>query len=353
MGSSIDFGKRPEITEEKEQYNMWDKSRILSYASSLTLPHKLLFLCYSGSKLHGTDGKTSDIDVRGIFLPTEESALCGNIVDDLKYTSNDKDKNSKDDIDINLWSIQKWFRLLEKGDSNALSILFSSLNADMILYVNNEIIPVMTNGYYLFNPKNIKSYTGFSKSQVIKYSQKGNRLQLLEQILEYISTLTLGDEYLKLGDLDLEELIYSLNNDDIFIDSDDKGNMYLNILNKKYQITIPLSEFIDRMERNIQRYGLRAKENRNDVDWKALSHSLRTLVEALELLSKGYVTYPLESANILKQIKYGGISMEEFTSYYTQTEIILKRLEKESNIPNQFNKGKRTELLMTLYGRNT
>lgn len=358
MGNSINFGKRTELKKEDKPLMVWDKQKIISYSSALTQPHKLLFLCYSGSILHGTNNEFSDIDIKGIFLPSKEQCLFGNAPENLQYTSNDKNKNTNNDIDINLWSIQKWFKLLEKGDSNALSMLFSSLNNEMMLFVDPIMVDVLSKGNYLFNPLNINSFTGFSKSQVVKYGLKGNRLQLIDDILCYIdnrlkTSVSLDESVL--GDIDIVDLIdycgYKDNdNKHISIEMKD-DRKYLKVLNKFYQYTIPLSEFTKRMESEYNKYGKRAQQNKGGVDWKALAHSLRTLLEAAELLTNGYITYPLKASEVIKNIKYGHITLDEFMSCYDEIEKTVDQLQKNTTIHSELDKQKRNELLLKMYER--
>lgn len=260
MGSSIGFRERAELEKEKTIINIWHHQKIISYADALTTPHRLLFLGYSGSILHGTNNEQSDVDIKGVFLPSMESCCIGNPPDVLTYSSNDS-KNTKDDIDITLWSLQKWFGMLERGDTNALSLLFSSINSDMLIYVVPEMVDILSKGYYLFDPNNVKSFTGFSRGQATK-----NRIS-------------------KSG----------------------------------------------------------------DINWKALSHSLRTLMEAKELLTNGYINYPLSSKTLLKSIKSGEMSEDEYDQRYFWALEDVEEAKMSTSVESQHDMYKKNRLIMNLY----
>ena len=68
-----------------------------------------------GSKLYGTDNPNSDTDYKGIFVPNEKDILLKRDIEHYNFNSNDeKTRNSKNDIDLQLFSIYKFFSLLQK-----------------------------------------------------------------------------------------------------------------------------------------------------------------------------------------------------------------------------------------------
>ena len=66
---------------------------------------RLLFLSFSGSRLHGTITKYSDIDVKGVFLCDKTTLLLQNQPKFFRFSSGPKDgANSLEDVDILLLS---------------------------------------------------------------------------------------------------------------------------------------------------------------------------------------------------------------------------------------------------------
>lgn len=76
---------------------------------------------------------------------------------------------------------------------------------------------------------------------------------------------------------------------------------------------IPLQEFIDRIDNELQRYGKRAEDALagNGVDFKALSHALRATGQQLELMQNGKISYPLSFSERLMAIKSGTLPYAE------------------------------------------
>lgn len=75
----------------------------------------ILFLCISGSHSYGFAKPKSDIDYRGVFVPTAKEIIA------LKP---EKDIIVKTKPDITIYSLLRWSRLLVKGNGNMLENLF-------------------------------------------------------------------------------------------------------------------------------------------------------------------------------------------------------------------------------------
>ena len=93
---------------------------------SVDSSYRILYVTKMGSHLYGTNSENSDTDVKFIFLPSEEDCLLGIAAKNINInSSNDKEANTKDDVDIQGWSLQFFIDLLRKGDTNALDVLYS------------------------------------------------------------------------------------------------------------------------------------------------------------------------------------------------------------------------------------
>lgn len=353
MGSTFNFGKGTEL--EKPSLPVWGDHRTFSFAQALVAPHELLYVCRSGSRLFGTATEKSDVDFKGIFLPSKDSCYLNDAPDHFSYSSGDSDsKNTSDDVDFELWSVQKWFNLMSKGDSNALSVLFSSGNANMVIYCNEKMNEMLMSPFSLYNPTNVESFLGFSKSQSVKYGLKGNRLQLVENVLQYLQVM--DSDSGTLGELNLEELIEECHTD-VSKDKDylglveKDGRTFLKVLTKHYQTTISQEEFLSRMKSEYDKYGHRTHTTKNleGTDWKALSHALRTLIEANEMLKNGFVSYPLMASKVLLSVKNGEPSLEEYEVVYTALEKEVELAKKTTSQQNEMNVSTKHKMLLNLY----
>jgi predicted nucleotidyltransferase len=87
-----------------------------------------------GSHLYGTDTPESDLDIKGIYLPEPRDIVLGEVKRNIS-TSRPKqegEKNNKDDVDQEFFSLKEYLKLLCEGQTVALDTLFAEPNS--ILY---------------------------------------------------------------------------------------------------------------------------------------------------------------------------------------------------------------------------
>jgi predicted nucleotidyltransferase len=113
-----------------------------------------------GSKLYGMAGPQSDEDVRGIYLPEKSACYLGKIKDTVDGQG-----------DTQFFSLQKFLRLAAEGQSVALEMLYSNQ-----VFINSLIWDKLVKNRHKFLSKKMKSFMGFSKSQMVKYNYRADRL---------------------------------------------------------------------------------------------------------------------------------------------------------------------------------
>ena len=85
----------------------------------------LAYITKFGSILYGTYSDSSDQDIKGLYWPRIDDLILQKRVNSISFTTgNNYERNTKDDIDISLWSVQYWLELLYKGDTNAIDLFF-------------------------------------------------------------------------------------------------------------------------------------------------------------------------------------------------------------------------------------
>lgn len=311
---------------------------------------KILVKVKVGSNLYGTNGPESDTDYKGVFLPTLEELVLGplgNCPKSIKLgTGNDHSKNTKDDVDYELWSLQYYLCLLQKGDTNAVEMLFAP---DEMLEVTSPEWEFLRANRSKFITKKMKSFLGYCRTQASKYSAKGGRMATLKKVMDYLlsgpmvskdlqSALDMPDnpsplknwwEYLPEGEY-IRKYVEPRNN----------MNMY-EICGRKFEETADVEYVYEQLEKVYDGYGARAKqaETSEGVDWKAVSHAFRVGYELMELLETGDLKFPLEDADYLKDIKYGKMNFKE-DGLEDQLEVLLHNLEvlvEKSTFPESVN----------------
>ena len=182
----------------------------------LNISGKLIYLAQFGSHLYGLNTENSDLDFRGIYIPTINDLILhkdkDEINEELWITRHLPDKEIKNDgeyvwtevdrvesikVDVKLFSLQKFITLCSKADTNALDLLFSIENNFIEKYIDynrNTIDSVIwqlySNRSKLINTNRLESPVTYAFKQATKYSLKGNYLNLYDELLSITKDFT-------------------------------------------------------------------------------------------------------------------------------------------------------------------
>lgn len=311
------------------------RAALLEQAQTLCREHgaTLLFLTLFGSTLYGTEtpGK-SDVDVRGIFLPSPDRLLLNCTVQSLHFsTGNNERRNTAGDVDIDLWSIQHWLlKLLPAGDMGALDLLFAPSHAACTLYRSPLLDQVFAAPLRFVDTARNRAYAEYSVGQAKKYGIKGSRIGALKTVRNWLREHCPApgpDDRLRHC---LDDLVAACADGRFCAPAMVQEEKALQLCGKQHVGSIRLTEFTRRVEADMQRYGARAEEaERNQgLDFKALSHALRALSQMKELLQTGQIIFPLREREELVAVKQGRYSWAELEP------LILSRLEEVDVLRN-------------------
>lgn len=339
---------------------------------------ELIYLTRTGSHLYGMDTEDSDLDLKGIFIPSVKSLVLDDKADQYgPYTTSDKDneRNTSEDIDIELWSIHKLFSLLQRGDTNAYDILFSLSNQETgAIYSEERFRRVYNNRKRLIGSKPIrKSFIGYAYGQYKRYEAKGFNFQTLKFILKWFKDkdYNTNDKLVDyINDL-IEDLKITLS--DKFEDGDElwkqvvnqirlksgvnkeqKDETFVEINNyKKYPVGIRVKKFLDHIQNWTKEYGSRVKGNEDGIDWKSLSHAFRVLYIAESLAERGNIEFPINdfAVRMLLDVKEGkGDYRELVQSLEVEVDKVGDLLRESDKLRVKSNAKLMRELLLDFYG---
>jgi len=265
------------------------------FADLLPEGYTLLYVTEFGSTLYGTNTPSSDIDYKGIYLPSIQSTILDIVEHTItKSTGNNSSANTASDTDISLYSLQHFMKLLSKGETSALDILFSMRREDTIVYEDHAFTTLMLHSIPQLISKQSNSFTGYCLNQAAKYGIKGSRYGDLLSFSEAIKTKTMPE---------IQELLTASPYKYITLETL-KNRLYISVLGQLTEPHLPHSELTHRVQTQLATYGERTKNANKGIDWKALSHAYRVIAEFSELASTGNITFPLPSAEHIKTIKY-------------------------------------------------
>ena len=322
---------------------------------------EVVYIAYSGSRLYGTYTEASDHDVKGIFIPSNESLkLKTDIPHYTRTTGNNNSSNNGDDIDFILISIHTFLAQLSKSETGAIEILYSMFAPETILLENKAFTYPMKGHHSLFQTKEISSFVGYALGQTKKFNHKGKRYAELVKFIEYFENHVMVEEALYLGsyfvsmrdylDLHFDYIGMILDKGPKASNNDNIEIPYLTILGKKYAGSVTVEKFYKLIVKLEKGFGdrTRATAKSGQGDWKALSHAYRITREIEELIATGEIQFPLAYKDKILEIKQGKANFEEILTDVEDSVTDIRNQVKKSNKPRSVTPAKVQELLLTI-----
>lgn len=271
---------------------------------------KTIMKGYFGSHLYGTSTPESDVDFKEIYVPHARDILTGNVKEHMsKNTNNTSSKNTKDDVDHELYSLKYFFKLAADGETVALDMLHTPQS----LVVKSDLPDVwkyIQDNRSRFYTTNMKSYLGYVRKQASKYGVKGSRLAILRQALKRSNE---WGQYFDNGAvirLSHMKNVLPVGEFASWVETENEKTgkqTFYNLLDRKFQDTLTNKEFNAILVKLEENYGERARkaEANEGIDWKALSHACRGGLQLLEIYKTGDLVYPLQDAPFILDVKLG------------------------------------------------
>lgn len=293
---------------------------------------ELVVLMKFGSHLYGTNTAASDVDYKGVFLPSREDVILQKVAPTINHSSGDeKGKNTKDDIDVELFSLHKFIELACEGQTAAI---------DMIHAPDNMIIETSLNWSYItankekFYHREVSAFVDYARKQANKYGIKGSRIDSVTKTVEYLNSRPDDERLADIWDcLPLGEHV--IQHPATGVDAKNKYRMH-EVCNRKFQETAKVKYTRDALQLVYSKYGARAMaaKNNENIDWKALSHALRAAYQLEELFTTGSIVFPLKSADLLKSVKMGELDYTSVVAPLIEVKMdLIEELSKDSNFP--------------------
>ena len=137
-----------------------------------------------GSHLYGLNTENSDMDYKGVFLPTLDEMVTMTASHEIRHSTGDAhEKNSSEDVDTVFFSLQKFIKMACDGDTVAIDMLHCD---DAHLMSSSPVWEAIVANRHLFYTKNMKAFLGYCRKQASKYGVKGSRLKSMEEVLDVL-----------------------------------------------------------------------------------------------------------------------------------------------------------------------
>lgn len=277
---------------------------------------KVLFTGLSGSMLYGTNTPDSDIDYKTIFLPELQELLRGVAIKNIATSTGDNSsKNGAGDEDQEFIPVQVFMRDFISGQAYAIEMAFNALqNPDSCDSDFYNMCKELTRKYLT---SDVRSMIAYAIGQAQKYGVKGTRLNALQSVKQLLELSTDDNEKL----MNCKEVIDGLHK--LSVNNSHVEFAYYNgprtkcpshhvdpafiVLGKVFGLEISLIDAKNRIASMIKRYGARSKQAAagDGHEWKAISHAVRIIGEAIEILSEHKLEFPLRHSELYTEIKLG------------------------------------------------
>lgn len=290
-----------------------------------------------GSHVYGTSLPTSDNDYKAIYLPTAEDILLQKVKPTIKQSTGDQhSRNTSEDVDLEIFSVQRYLDLLLQGQTVALDMLF--VPDEFILEQKPMWDTIRDNKNFLIH-SGVSAFAGYCRTQANKYGIKGSRMAAVKQSIELIGTFN-QDERLQLYFNTLEQFAAGIEHVDIVMcPGPNKAEMapHLEVCNRKYPFHSKVSYVLKNLQKIYDGYGHRARqaEKNEGIDWKALMHAVRVQEEAKELLSTSKITFPRPERELLLKIRKGEMDYKEVATIIENGLEELEEIQKASILPKE------------------
>ena len=289
-----------------------------------------------GSHLYGTDTENSDLDIKGIYLPTAHEIVLGRAKKNVS-TSRPKqefEKNNKDDVDQEFFSLKEYLKLLCEGQTVALDMLFSPHTFHLVKGYRYDLFQYIFQNREKLLHKGLLAFFGYAAKQAGKYGIKGSRVRAVKEALEFFKQFGDNDrltEFKTALDAWVDRKVEFIDYIDI-LGPQQKMITHLQVCQRKFPLTNSVKNVRNALEHIYNEYGQRAKmaELNEGVDWKAVSHSVRVNGEGKELLTTGFITFPRPDRDLLLQIKTGKIPYKNVADMIESGLHELEELQKTS-----------------------
>lgn len=300
-----------------------------------------------GSHLYGTNSENSDLDFKGIFLPSEREILLNKVPKQYNFsTKKSGGKNTNEDIDNEIFSLHYFIQLACEGQTVAMDMLHAPEN--MFEY-SNFIWRTIQENRSKFYTKNLTAFIGYARRQAARYGIRGSRLNTVREILDILGQKYPTEKLQEFWD-ELPELEHTHKKE-----KDKNGIDLYEVCGKKFQKTVQSQYVFESLSKFEQEYGQRAIQaaNNQGIDWKAVSHAVRAALQIKELLTDNTITFPLKEAELVKKIKYGKMDyLTEVAPYLEDLMDEVEDLKNKSKLPEKPDRNFWDEFIMNVIKDN-
>ena len=280
---------------------------------------RLCFICLSGSHAYGTNIAISDIDIRGVMLPTKEQLIGLNRFEQ-------QEDNTTDTV---IFELNKFIKLVSDCNPNVIEMLGSP----QILIFNNIGEELIENAKMFLSKKCIHTFGGFAKAQLnrIENALSHDSVSEEQQIKHLKNSMDLALDKLKCDNIKI---------------TNENNKIYFDV-NFKHTPLEDIRGFLNSVLNIEKTYNQLSRRNRKkDLNHlqKHVMHLIRLYLMCFDILEKEkIVTYRKDDIKLLRDIRSNKKFLidnkltDDFYDYLKELETRLDKDRFSSKLPEKPN----------------
>ncbi|KKL45669.1 hypothetical protein LCGC14_2353330, partial [marine sediment metagenome] len=254
--------------------------------------------------------------------------------------------------------IQQYIKMLCEGQAVAVDMAFVPK-----AYYVGPFAPewhAIRNSRGRFIHSNVSIFTGFALSQSRRYSVKADRLDALEAAYGFFTAMEdIHGPSTKIAEvkMDLMGMACAHSNQIMGFpriinpSRNGSGIEHFECCDRKVPMGATVKEAANIYQKATEFYGKRVRlaQQMGGQDWKAMSHAVRIVREAEELLLGEQITFPRPEASLLLQIRKGELAHEKVMELIETGLEIVELAQIATNLPEQPDYDYADELVKSFY----
>lgn len=278
------------------------------------MARKEIFRARVGSQLYGLSTPESDEDFMSVFIPSGKDILGLHPVKEINSStksSTEDRRNTKDDTDDIAKALPEFLKLLLANNPNIVELLF--VPQEHVITSTIEYGVLIANFTEIISTRVLHTFTGYAFSQKKKLMVKKERYGSLSSGVDFMETSfksEILDPKSKLSEAKAEYL-----NEKLKYYKGSKGNC------EPFHKGMPIKVIYEQVKAEHDNYGWRVKTEsfaKLGYDVKFAYHLIRILSEGTQLLSKGFLEFPIDgdAKSDIMAIRNQEVSYEELLDMF-------------------------------------